>query len=166
MNSIFKRRSIRKFTDQKISDGSLKKIITAGMCSPSAHNSQPWQFIIVRKREMLDKIMTVHPYTGMLKTADMAIIVCGKPQDGDPGSYWSQDCAASTQNILLEATELGIGSCWCGVFPYEARIEPIRNLFDIPEGFFPFCVIALGYPDEQKPPNNRYIEDKIHIENW
>jgi len=166
MNSIFKRRSIRKFTDQKISDDSLKKILTAGMCSPSAHNSQPWKFIIVKNKGVLSDIMKVHPYTGMLRTADMAIIVCGETRDGDPSSYWSQDCAASTENILLEATELGIGSCWCGVFPYEERIAPIRELFKIPSGYYPFCVIALGYPDEQKPANNRYIKEKIHYEKW
>lgn len=166
MNSIFERRSIRRFTNQEISEGSLKKILTAAMCSPSACNSQPWQYIIVKDRNTLNDIMEVHPYTGMLNTANMAIIVCGEPQEGMPKPYWAQDCAASTQNILLEAKELGIGSCWCGVYPYNERIDPIRKLFKIPDGIYPFCVIALGYPAEEKPPNNRYIEDKIHNEKW
>jgi len=166
MNSIFSRRSIRRFKNKRIPDDALKKILIAAMCSPSANNSQPWEYIVVRDRKTLDEITRVHPYTSMLRTADMAIIVCGKPA-GDPVySYWSQDCAASTQNILLEAQELGIGTCWCGVFPREERIAGIRKLFSIPEGFIPFSVIALGYPDESKPPNQRYIQEKIHYEKW
>jgi nitroreductase len=166
MNSIFTRRSIRRFTDKKISDDSLRLILTAAMCSPSACNSQPWEYIIVKDRSNLDGIMKSHPYTGMLKSADMAIIVCGGPKEGMSRPYWPLDCAASTQNILLEAQDLGIGSCWCGVYPYEERMDPIRKLFGIPEGMYPFSIIALGYPDEEKPANQRYLPEKIHLEKW
>lgn len=164
MKSIFERRSIRKFTDRKISEEDLKSILTAAMCAPSANNSQPWEYIVVTERRLLDLITEAHPYTGMLKTADMAIIVC--TDNSLSRSYWPQDCAASTQNILLEARELGIGSCWCGVYPVEKRVEAIRNLFDIPDSFTPFSVIALGYPAESKSANNRYIPQKIHTNKW
>lgn len=164
MNSIFERRSIRKFIDKNISDEDLNLILKAAMCAPSANNSQPWEFIVVTDRKLLDQITQVHPYTGMLKTADLALIVCAKIQSSK--QYWPQDCAAATQNILLEATALGIGSCWCGVYPVEKRIEAIRELFSVPDNVTPFSVIALGYPAENKSANNRYIPQKIHTNKW
>jgi nitroreductase len=166
MNSIFNRRSIRSFTEQKISDRSLKMILTAAMCSPSSCDSQPWEYIVIRDRKTLAEIMNMHPYAGMLSTADMAIIVCGGSKEGLSGPCWPLDCAASTQNILLEAQELGIGSCWCAVYPYEIRLDPFKKLLDLPGNVSPFCIIALGYPAEHKPPNQRYLPEKVHYEKW
>ena len=166
IQAIRTRRSVRAYDARPIPEAVMQRMKDALRLAPSACNSQPWQYIIVKDRNTLNDIMEVHPYTGMLNTANMAIIVCGEPQEGMPKPYWAQDCAASTQNILLEAKELGIGSCWCGVYPYNERVGPIRKLFKIPDEIYPFCVIALGYPAEEKPPNNRYIEDKIHNEKW
>lgn len=166
MESIFQRRSIRNFKSEDVSDSDIKKLLSAAMCAPSAHNRQPWHFIIVKNKQILLDITKVHPYTGMLKTASAAIIVCGGSDESLPIAYWPQDCAAATENILISAQEMGLGTCWCGVFPHQARIDPLRKLFNIPEGIYPFNVIALGFPDETKPPNDRYSEQKVHFEKW
>ncbi len=167
MEIILKRRSIRKFTNQPISDEIVKQLLEAGMAAPSAGNEQPWQFVVITQREILDKIPAIHQYSQMLKQAPLAILVCAdmslNKYDID---YWIQDCAAATQNILLAATHKGLGSVWLGVYPRHERVEGLRQLFSIPEYVIPFALIALGYPDEEKPPINRYKEDRVHYNKW
>ena len=164
MNSIFERRSIRKFTNKKISDINLQEILRAGMCAPSAHNQKSWSFIVIKDKEIFKTIMQLHPYSSMLKTADIVIMVCST--DINKVDFWAQDCSAATQNILLEATALGLGSCWLGVYPIHELCERLRTIFNIPNGNIPFSLVALGYPDEQKEPNNLLDKNKIHYEKW
>ena len=147
--AIQKRRSIRKYKlDRSVSKEQLNRLLEAAMLAPSACNSRPWEFIAVTCRETLDEIARVHPYAKMCETATAAIIVVALPQTGRPEGYFPQDCGAATQNILLEAVAMGLGTCWCGVYPKEERVASIRELLDIREPKIPFCVIAIGIPDE------------------
>jgi len=160
MNELIEnRRSIRKYkTGVKITREQINRLLGAAMMAPSACNSRPWEFIAVTKRETLNEIVRVHPYTKMCETASVAIIVVAVPQTGNPEGYFPQDCAAATENILLEAVSMGLGACWCGVYPRDVRIESIRKIFNIPEPKIPFNVIAIGTPDEA--PNRRgFFED-------
>ena len=163
MNEIIeKRRSVRKFKpDVPVTREMLDRLLEAAMLAPSACNSRPWEFIAVTKRETLDEIARVHPYAKMCKTATAAIIVVGIPQSGDPEGYFSQDCAAATQNILLEAVSMGLGTCWCGVYPKDDRITAIRALFKIQEPKFPFNVIAIGTPAESPKKRGFFEESKV-----
>ena len=163
MNELIeKRRSIRKFqSDKPVTVEQLDRLLEAAMLAPSACNSRPWEFIAVTKREVLDKITEVHPYTQMLRTATAAIIVVAIPKTGDPEGYFPQDCAAATQNILLEAADMGLGACWCGVYPRDVRIASIRELLHIPEPKIPFNVIAIGVPGEE--PNRRGFFEKSKV---
>jgi nitroreductase len=129
------------------------------MSAPSACNSRPWEFIAITKRETLDEIARVHPYAKMCKTATAAIIVVATPKTGMAEGYFPQDCGAATQNILLEAVSMGLGACWCGVYPKEERIASIRELFKIPKKKIPFNVIAIGKPDES-PDKRGFFEEK------
>ena len=159
---IENRRSIRKFkTDKPVGREQLKQLLEAAMAAPSACNSRPWEFIAVTKREVLDKIAGVHQNAGMCKTATAAIIVVAIPQQGIPEGYYPQDCGAATQNILLKAVELGLGTCWCGVFPKAPRVSAIRDLFNIPEPKIPINVIAIGFPDESPEKRGFYEESKV-----
>ncbi|MCL2084885.1 MAG: nitroreductase family protein [Oscillospiraceae bacterium] len=149
--AIDKRRSVRKYmTGATVSREQLDRMLHAAMLAPSAMNSRPWEFIAVTKRETLDEIARVHPYARMCATAAAAVIVVAVPQTGEgrPEGFFPQDCAAATQNILLEAAEMGLGTCWCGVYPRAERMSSIAELFDIREPKLPFCVIAAGVPDE------------------
>jgi len=148
-NIIEKRRSIRKFDpDKPVTKDQINLILKAAMLAPSAHNSRPWEFIAVTKREVLDEIARVHPYAQMCLTAAAAIIVIAVPQKDGPEGYFPQDCAAATENILLEAVSQGLGACWCGVYPNEKLLPSIRELFKISEPKIPFNVIAIGTPAE------------------
>ncbi|MDR0316795.1 MAG: nitroreductase family protein [Treponema sp.] len=163
MNVLFeKRRSIRKYqSDKPVTKEQLNRLLEAAMLAPSACNSRPWEFIAVTRRETLDEIVRVHPYAMMCQTAAAAIIVVAVPQTGDPVGYFPQDCGAATQNILLEAASMGLGTCWCGVYPREQRIISIRQLFNIPEPKIPFNVIAIGTPDEAPERRGFFEESKV-----
>jgi len=163
IEAIENRRSIRKFNPEKpVTREQLNSLLEAAMLSPSACNSRPWEFIAVTKREVLDEIVRVHPYAGMCATATAAIIVVTIPTAGNiPAGYFPQDCAAATQNILLEAASLGLGTCWCGVYPRDELIASIRKLFDIREPKIPFNVIAIGTPAETPQRRGFFEESKV-----
>ena len=166
MDTIFSRRSIRKYTSETVSKDLLHSFIKAGMNAPSAGNEQPWHFIIIDQREILINIADVHPYAKMLRHASAAIAVCGEPAlERHPG-YWVQDCAAATQNILLEIADRGLGGVWIGVYPREERVKAIRKILNIPEGIIPFSLIGIGYPAEFKDPNNKFLADRIRHNKW
>jgi nitroreductase len=163
MNQLIEnRRSIRKFqADKPVTKEQLNSLLEAAMFAPSACNTRPWEFIAITKREILNEIARIHPYAKMCETATAAIIVVAVPQTGMPEGYFPQDCAAATQNILLEAVSMGLGTCWCGVYPKEERISSIRDLLKIPEPKIPFNVIAIGIPDES--PNKRGIFEEKKV---
>ncbi|MCL1992830.1 MAG: nitroreductase family protein [Spirochaetes bacterium] len=164
MNSLIeKRRSVRKFkADAPVSRQQLDRLLDAAMHAPSACNSRPWEFIAVTNRQKLDAIANTHPFAQMCRTASAAIVVVALPQIGEPQEgFYPQDCAAATQNILLEAVDMGLGACWCGVHPKENRIAEMRELFDIPEPKVPFCVIAIGTPDQEPSKKGSFEEAKV-----
>ncbi|HHY61000.1 MAG TPA: nitroreductase family protein [Clostridia bacterium] len=166
MDVIFERRSIRRFTAERVSDDQVKKLLQAAMAAPSAGNQQPWEFIVVRDKATFEKIMQVHPYSSPLREASVAIVVCGDTSRERHPGYWVQDCSAATQNMLLEAQYLGLGAVWLGVYPVEERVLGLRNLFKLPPAVIPLCVVAVGYPAEKKGRVDRYDEGKVHYEKW
>lgn len=166
MEAILKRRSIRQFTNQPIAQDDLNTLLRAAMMAPTARNCQEWEFVVVRNKETFKKMMHVHPYAKMLEQADCAIIVCGNTQREHAPGYWMADCGAATQNILLAATSLGIGSVWLGVYPNEARMKGLSQLLGLPDYVKPLNIIALGYPAEKKEEVDRFDPAKIHTEKW
>ena len=162
--AIEARRSIRKFKPGiPVTREQVDKLLRAAMLAPSACNTRAWEFIAVTKRDTLDEIARVHPYAKMCSTAGAAIVIVARPQDqpGMPSGYFPQDCGAATQNILIEAVELGLGACWCGVYPKEERIAEMRTLFGIKEPSVPFCVIAVGVPDEEPKQRGHFDAGKV-----
>lgn len=164
--AILTRRSIRKFTSQLVSHYLIEKILRAGMQAPSARNKQPWHFIVIQNREMLDKISVVHPYAYMLKEAPLGIVICGDSNIEITIEYIVQDCSAATQNMLLAAHNFGLGAVWLGIYPREPRIKALRKLLSIPENIIPVSMIAVGYPAEKKEPENRFNPERVHYEKW
>lgn len=166
MSAVFERRSIRKYTDQNITKEQVEQLLKAAFAAPSAGNRQSWQFIIVDDKDILDSITKVHPHSQMLKEAALAILVCGDTSVELYPGYFAQDCSAATENILIAATDMGLGSVWLGVYPRTDRVQDITEIFKLPEGIVPFSIISLGYPAEKKEPSNRYDENKIHFNKW
>ncbi len=167
MKAIMTRRSIRRYTSEPVSDEVVEQLLRAACAAPSANNQQPWAFVVIDDRELLDTIPEeVHPYTQMLKEAPLAVLVCGVSEREKHPGYWEQDCAAATENLLLAAHALGLGAVWCGVHPREQREEGMRELLALPEEIVPFSIVAVGHPAEEKPPSERYQEERVHHNRW
>lgn len=166
ISGILTRRSIRRYRPSPVPEPVIEELLRAAMHAPSARNEQPWHFIVVDDRELLDQIRNSHPYASMLSEAPLAIIVCGDNSlELSPG-YWPVDCAAATQNLLLAAHARGLGSVWLGVYPRTERMEKIRDLFHLPQEVQPFAVIALGEPAENKPTPDRYKPERVKRNGW
>lgn len=170
-NAIFKRASVRKYKTEPVLQEQIELLMKAGMAAPSAMNMQPWEFVVVQNREKLNKIMEIHPYSSMLKEAPLAIIVCADIKKSayegfSEKKYWIQDCSAATQNIMLEATELGLGSVWLGTYPKEEVIKPIAKEFDLPENIIPVTIIAVGHPEGEVQPKDKFNKAKVHYDEW
>ena len=114
-------------------------------------------------RENLPQRKKIHPYTKMLESANLAIIVCADVnlQTGVSKGFFPQDCAAATQNMLLQSTELNLGTCWCGIYPKEKLVESFREMFELEENIIPFDVIAIGVPNEEFGSRGFYEEGKV-----
>jgi len=166
LSIIYKRRSIRKYEKKDVSDDLVEEVIKAAMYAPSACNQRPWHFIVVRDERTRREIARIHRYADMAIEAPVVIVVCADPLLEKCKGFWVQDCSAATENLLLRATELGLGSVWCGVYPNQERIEKFSELLGLPKHVIPFSLVCLGYPAEQPQPEDRFEIEKIHREKW
>ena len=166
LDLLMTRRSIRKYTDEPVSDSDVEAILRAAMAAPSAGNEQPWRFVVIRSRETMDRIMDVHPYAAMLEQAPVCIAVLADLALEKYRGMWVQDTSAAAQNTLLAAHALGLGAVWLGVHPVEAREEGIKRILGLPEGIECLCLIAVGRPAEHPAPTDRYDRSRVHFDRW
>ena len=164
--ALLTRRSIRHFTDKKIDKNIIQDLLKAAMHAPSAHNHQPWQFIIIDDRKILNVIPQLNPYAKMCKEAPLAILICGDKTKEDFEEYLLQGCSAACQNLLLAAHIKGIGGVWTGVHPKKERMEGIIRLLHLPSHILPIALLVLGCPAEKKEKEDRFDETKIHYNKW
>ena len=138
-------------------------MLEAAMMAPSACNARPWEFVVVKNKEIHKQIMEAIPSAGMLATAPLVIVVCGCPELSKNAcrgyEYWPQDCGAAVQNILLAAKELGYGTCWCGTYPVESRVEKMQKILDVTS--VPLATIAIGVADEEPTARGYYDESRV-----
>ncbi|MGV8172495.1 MAG: nitroreductase family protein [Candidatus Woesearchaeota archaeon] len=151
IEAINSRRSIRRYQDKPVEFEKLINILDAATKAPSAGNLQDWRFIIVTDRNLIKQTAGYSIEQYWIQTAPVLILVCAVPEKhemyyGLRGKrlYNIQDCAASIENILLAATDAGLGSCWIGAF----EEEKVRALFGIPPEVRPQAIISIGYSDE------------------
>lgn len=164
IDMIFARRSIRKFKEREIEEEKLTGIVEAAMAAPSSRNRKPWHLVTVTERETLDSLADAHPYGKMLYEATAAIAVCGDTEISP--DYWVQDCSAVTENILIAAASLGLGSCWLGCHPREERVSAVKKVLSIPEKIGVLSLIAIGYPAEEKEARTQYDKSRDHRQSW
>lgn len=169
-NMIFKRTSVRSFTNEKIKPEQIELLLKAAMAAPTGCNAQPWEFIVIQDKEKMGEIMKIHPFSMMLKEAPLVIMVCADitkaPCKVPDMVLWPQDCSAATQNIMLQATEMGLGSVWLGVHPRVELQTPLANMFKLPENVLPFSLVPVGYPTQEQKPREKFDKEKIHYEKW
>ena len=169
LETIHQRKSVRNFLSTPVAESDLIELIRAGMAAPTAVNKQPWSFITVQDRAVLDSLGDQLPYAKMLHTAPAALVVCGDMNlalTGVNQDYWVQDCSAATQNILLAAESMGLGAVWTAAFPYADRMDPIRAALNLPEHVIPLNIIPLGYPAGTNLPKDKWAPEKVHLEKY
>ncbi len=158
LNTIFSRRSIRKYSDKKIEQSTIDLLIKAGLSAPSNVNKMDWEFIVIDDKEILERVANATLYGKMTKDAPLAIVVCGnldRTLMGEGAEFWVQDCSAAAENILLAAHSLGLGAVWTGVYPTSDRIRNVsKAIGNIPLNIVPLALIPVGYP----------LEDEILVE--
>ena len=161
LNNILKRTSIRSYQDQSVEEEKIEKLLRAGMSAPTAKNKQPWHFIVVTEKDLLQKLAEANPPAAM---AALAIVVCGdmtKALDGDARDFWIQDCSAASENILLAATGMGLGAVWTGAYPAKERYTAVSEVLGLPESLIPLNTIVIGYPDTEATPKDKWTEENI-----
>ncbi len=164
IKNILNRKSVRQFMDKSVEKEKIDLILRCAMSAPSARNRQPWKFIVIDDKDLLNALAQELPHAKMLFTSPLGIVVCGNVEDKEDltaQKFWSQDCSAATQNILLAVEALGLGACWTACHPKEDCIEISRRILNIPEGLVPFCVIPVGYPANDSSPIDKWNEDNI-----
>ncbi len=162
MDILFNRRSIRKYTDQPVEKEKIEMILRAGMAAPSAHNKQPWEFIVIDDKKMLADISEMLKYGKMIAKAPLCFLMCIDKNIQDKDAYAVQDGSVAAQNMLLAMYELGLGGVWVNIEDNPSYRDQIRKIHNLPENIYPICYLPCGYRDERRRPTDRYIEEKIH----
>ncbi len=167
-NAIMTRSSVRSYTSQEVEQEKVERLLRAGMAAPTAANKQPWEFIVVTERDILDKFPAIIPGAHMSAKAKLAIVVLGSPAKALLPDYWIQDCSAATENILLAAHGMGLGAVWCGAFPNNDsdRVGKISNLLSIPDGTYALSIIVIGYPDSEPIIKDKWNASKVHYNKY
>lgn len=172
LNAILHRRSVRQYTDEPIPEDKLNAILYAGLAAASSKNRRPWEFVVVRDKEMLAKLSGCRPGAGnLLGKCDTAIVIAA---DAELVDVWVEDCASAMTQMHLAADALGVGSCWLQV---RLRKTPdgngdtdafVRSLLGIPDKYGVMAILTLGMPASH--PGSRTVDDllldKIHHERF
>jgi nitroreductase len=167
IDAIMTRRSIRRYSDQPVTDAEIETVLRAAMVAPSAFNERSTRFVVVRDPEVRARLAAVSKYSGPAGVAPVDIVVCGETAaERYPGTYWVQDGVAALENLLIAANAIGLGAVWMGVHPWEERVEAVREAVGLPEGIEPLAHVALGHPAESKEPADRFDPASVHADRW
>lgn len=162
MNEIFKRVSIRKYQDRPVEPEKIEQILRAGMAAPSAKNDQPWEFYVVTDKAKIEELSKAHQYSGFIAAAPALIVPCFRTDGPLPAGYNDINMSAATENMLLEITSLGLGACWIGISPRPERMDYVDEVLGTGKKLRSFAIIALGYPAEDRPQQDRFDASRIH----
>ncbi|MDO4488425.1 MAG: nitroreductase family protein [Eubacteriales bacterium] len=162
--ALLKRRSVRKFTDEAVSDEDINELMHAAMSGPSACNCRPWEFYVVKNADTLKLLKGASHYSGI--EAPLAIVVAGNLSRALPlqlSPFWIQDCSAATENILLRATDLGLGAVWCGIHPQKRAEKKVSEALRLSAKQIPLNIIYVGHPAEFPEMRDQYKEEYVHV---
>jgi len=165
---IHQRKSVRSYTGAPVDPAQLDQLVRAAMAAPSAVNKQPWAFVVVTDRALLDQLREGLPYAKMLDKAGAAIVVCAVPAQAHDKRLEMAiiDASAASQNLLLAAEALGLGAVWTAAYPYDDRMAVARSVLGIPADVVPLNVIPVGHPTGAEKPKEKFKPEKIHQNKW
>jgi len=158
LSLLEKRRSIRKFKQKEVEPEKIERLVEAALRAPSSMGNNPWEFIVVKKPDLLAKLSTAKEHgSQFLRNAALGIVVCADP---DKSQVWVEDASIAAIFIHLAAESLELGSCWVQIRermhdPKKTSGSYISELLNIPGNMQVECVIGIGYPDEEKAPHGK-----------
>ena len=138
IENIFARKSVRTYTPQPIEKEKVDLLVKAAMAAPTAVNKQPWAFVVVDDRKVLDKLAAELPYAKM----------------------------TASENLLLAAESMGLGAVWTAVYPENDRIAKVRSVLSLPDHIIPFNLIPVGYPQHREEAKDKFKTENIHYNKW
>jgi len=165
LEAIKNRRSVRFYKDAPVSDADIEDVLKAGFCAPSGHAAKAWHAVVVRDQAAKDAIASVHKWSKILARAPVVIVVCVDRNDAD---LWIEDGSAFMENMLIQATEMGLGTCW--VMLRETEEDAVHKALGLPTNLAVLAATPLGYsaryPGAHEPtlPEGRVHYDKFSSE--
>lgn len=165
---VRKRRSIRKYLSKPVETEQVQILIEAALRAPSSRGLNPWEFILVDQRELLEKLSNAKEHgSSFLKNAPLGIVICADPARCD---VWIEDATIAATYLQLAAESLGLGSCWIQIRQREhsqlkTAEEYVREVLNIPTHLKVEAIIGIGYPAEKLPPHSEaeLAREKIHL---
>lgn len=168
LDAIAKRCSVRAYTSDPVSESDLNAVLEAAFAAPSANNSRPWHVVVVTDAATRKTLATVHQWAGFCAQSPVVLAICAE-EVASP-HWWIEDCSAVTENILIQAAALGLGTCWIGIRGGEGkgfeREEMVRSALNLPAGIRCLCLISLGHPASVPQPKTPGPMEHIHRESW
>jgi len=161
------RRSIRRYRSDPVSDEIIHQLIDAARHAPSADNIQPWEFILVRDKQVKEKLSQTHAWSYFVKDAPVCIVALGDERRSP--SYFAVDTTCAIQNLLLTVHSLGLGACWVAVYdPHNSSYEKhVRTTLNVPSHLRIIAMIPIGYPDEKAGlRTHRETDEILHFDNY
>ncbi|MBR0384184.1 MAG: nitroreductase family protein [Eubacteriaceae bacterium] len=163
MDTLFNRHSVRQYDGRPVENEKIDKLLKAGMAAPTAGNQREWEFIVVTDNNLKAEVAACSPYSGCAKDAGVQIVVCGDTNRLRFPDCMHADLGAVCENILLEAVHLDLDGVWLAFAPYEERMRPLIDLFNLPENIVPFAVLSIGYAKTKKREDGRdYDMSRVH----
>lgn len=163
-NAIFQRRSVRRFNDLNLEDNVIEEIIKAGLTAPSACNKKPLEYYVVKNEEVQKLLRKSTLFTNY--KSKLIIVVCGnikKSLSKKDNDFWTHDASASIENMLIMATSLNVGSCWCGLYPMEGAYKKVQKILNLDDHNIPLGLIHFGYTDVEFKEKEVEIKKNVHF---
>ncbi len=161
MDAIFERSSIRRFDDREVEEEKIEKILRAGMAAPSGGNQQPWEFVVVRDKETINRLSKSSPYAGSAANATVVIVPCFRTKGLLYPELTDMDMSACVENMLVEITAQNLGGVWLSIAPYKERMRNADEILGIGSDIRSFALIPVGYPANSNGHKDRYDEGRI-----
>lgn len=166
LECIMTRASVRKYKPETVPDSTITAVLKAGMAAPTAANQQAWHFVVITDQVLKDSITDAFQWTKMVRDCAFAVVVCGDmdklfDDDRPDGGFWTLDCSAASENMLLAAHALGLGGVWCGIYPEEDRMTRLSSILNLPANLRPLNILAFGYPAVPAVPKNKWNPSNV-----
>ena len=168
LENIDTRRSVRTYTDEPVTEEQIEKMLRAAMAAPNAANEQPWEFVVVTDKSILGQMKSVNQYAAYAGHAPLAILVCLNTTKDKTDGMSILDIGMASENLMLAAHALGLGSVFTGIYPLKDRMEKASQLFKLPPEISPIGLIIIGHPKTtaRKSAEARYNTAVIHKNTW